>query len=64
MNDPNKSSDDGWDSGWEEHKTRQLRRMAKLPLIKKLEWLEEAAELVGFIRQSAGGDRKTPGSPV
>ena len=35
----------GWDCGWEEHKKRQLLRLASLPFEKKLEWLEEAQQL-------------------
>jgi len=39
-------SSHGWDSGWDEHKLRQMQRMAAWPLTKKLEWLEEAHRLV------------------
>jgi hypothetical protein len=42
--------DDGWDCGWEEHKKRQLRRLARLAFSEKLKWLEEAQQLVEAIR--------------
>lgn len=45
MSKPKKEPDDGWEQGWEEHRVRQLRRIANLPLTKKLEWLEQAQKL-------------------
>ncbi len=39
------SEDDCWDHGWDEHKSRQLRRQAGLTFAEKLEWLEQAQEL-------------------
>jgi hypothetical protein len=35
-----------WEHGWDEHNTMQLRRLARLSLEEKLEWLEEAHRLV------------------
>lgn len=34
-----------WDRGWDEHRSRQLRRLAQLPFAEKLEWLEDAEKL-------------------
>jgi len=41
-----------WEEGWDGHHARQLERMARLPLVEKLRWLEEAHYLVR--RLSAG----------
>jgi len=35
-----------WDRGWHEHKVRQLVRLARLPFVEKLSWLENAQTLV------------------
>jgi hypothetical protein len=35
-----------WPLGWEQHELEQLRRMARLTLAEKLEWLEEAHAVV------------------
>jgi len=38
--------ENGWDRGWQEHKIRQLVRLARLPFVEKLSWLENAQTLV------------------
>ena len=35
-----------WEQGWDDHRQRQLKRMAQLTLSQKLVWLEEAHRLV------------------
>jgi hypothetical protein len=35
-----------WEQGWQDHRLRQLQRLAQLPLSEKLIWLEEAHRLV------------------
>ena len=54
-----KSQEHGWDRGWDGHDTRQLHRLAALPLTEKLRWLEEAHRLVrhlsGATKQPAAG---------
>ena len=35
-----------WEAGWEGHELAQRRRLAKLTLAEKLDWLEEAHRLV------------------
>ncbi len=35
-----------WEPGWEGHELAQRRRLAKLTLAEKLDWLEEAQRLV------------------
>lgn len=42
-----------WESGWDGHELAQLRRMAKLSLSQKLEWLEEAQRLAARLQRSA-----------
>ena len=35
-----------WEQGFEDHEIQQLRRMARLTLPEKLQWLEDAHRLV------------------
>jgi hypothetical protein len=44
-----------WERGWEGHERAQRRRMARLTLAEKLEWLESAQRLVMHLR--GGGQR-------
>ena len=39
-----------WERGWDGHREAQQRRLARLPFIEKLRWLEEAD---AFVRQLA-----------
>lgn len=41
-----------WDAGWEAHELRQLQETAKVPLIKKLRWLEEAQRVALSLAES------------
>jgi hypothetical protein len=50
------SDDHGWDRGFEGHSTAQLRRLARLSLIEKLVWLEEAQRTVESLRKSRAGE--------
>lgn len=45
-----------WDTGWEAHRLRQMQEVARWPLIKKLEWLEQAH----FVAISLAKSRKQP----
>lgn len=54
MSDPVEES--GWYPGWEGHSMAQLRRMAKLTLIEKLEWLEQAQRTVEELKKSRHGE--------
>ena len=40
------ADDRQWERGWEGHFNAQLRRLARLPLGAKLEWLEQAHRVV------------------
>jgi len=40
-----------WERGWEGHELAQRRRMARLTLAEKLEWLESAQRLVFNLRR-------------
>lgn len=42
-----------WERGWEGHELAQRRRMARLTLAEKLEWLESAQRLVLHLRRGA-----------
>jgi len=51
-----------WERGWEGHELAQRRRMARLTLAEKLEWLESAQRLVFHLRggvRPAGGAEPT-----
>jgi len=52
MSDERRDVDDGWDAGWQEHKVRQLLRLARLPFPEKLEWLERAQVLANRLAES------------
>ena len=41
-----------WEPGWEGHELAQRRRLAKLTLAEKLDWLEEAHRLVKRLREA------------
>jgi hypothetical protein len=41
-------------NGWARHGRDQRRRMARLPLTKKLRWLEEAQEIVDCLARRRG----------
>jgi hypothetical protein len=43
-----------WESGWNDHERKQLRRLANLSLEEKLVWLEEAHRLVRNLREMSG----------
>ena len=49
-----------WDIGWEEHRIRQLQRRAKRAMEEKLDWLEEAQEVVDALFEA----RRRLGLPV
>jgi len=49
-----------WEAGWDGHSEAQQRRLAALPLVEKLRWLEEAqklAEQLARSRSAKGRDR-------
>ena len=41
-----------WERGWEGHERSQRRRLSKLPLSQKLQWLEEAQQVIENLRRS------------
>ncbi len=60
------SEERDWESGWERHKLAQRRRLARLPLSLKLEWLEEAQKLIEHLGRGprpAGGPAGAERSP-
>ena len=54
-----------WERGWDGHELAQRRRMARLSLARKLEWLESAQRLVFHLRRGAGrgGGAESPDAP-
>jgi hypothetical protein len=62
VNSENESnSEQVWESGWEDHRQKQLERLAKLPLSEKLAWLEEAHRLVRNLEQARANESKKNG---
>ena len=58
MAEPDPRDERVWERGWEGHERAQRRRMARLSLAEKLEWLESAQRLVFHLRRggrSGGG---------
>lgn len=50
-----------WERGWEGHERAQRERLARLPLSAKLDWLEQAHDLIRHLARrrsvSAGAGR-------
>ena len=55
------SEEQFWESGWEGHSDAQRRRLARLSLIEKLRWLEEAQRLVLHLEKNRAP--RNDGSP-
>jgi hypothetical protein len=43
-----------WEAGWEGHAEAQRARIARLPLVEKLRWLEEAQAIIVHLRRGPG----------
>ena len=43
-------TDKAWEQGWRGHEEQQLGRLAALPLVDKLKWLEEAHRVARHLR--------------
>ena len=53
-----------WAVGWDGHQEQQLRRLARLPLVEKLRWLEETHYLVRHLSRTSlepGGEESRVG---
>lgn len=50
-----------WERGYEGHELAQLRRLAKLSLREKIQWLEEAQEMVLHLQRAK--EAKDSGQP-
>ncbi len=42
-----------WEAGWEGHEQAQLERFARLSLAEKIDWLEQAQQLVLQLQQQS-----------
>jgi hypothetical protein len=49
-----------WESGWAGHEVAQRRRLARLPLAEKLQWLEETQRLVEQLRRGPAPPDRRP----
>lgn len=61
MKNRSEHADRGWNAGWKAHELAQLRRLAALPLSEKLQWLEEAHDVVRSLTRATLRSGK-PGS--
>lgn len=52
MTDDPRKDEQEWEVGWEGHRDAQRRRVAKLSLVEKIRWLEEAQQLAGHLQRS------------
>jgi hypothetical protein len=52
-----------WERGWDDHALAQRRRMARLTLAEKLEWLESAQRFVLYLRRGKAGGGAPPAAP-
>jgi hypothetical protein len=50
-----------WEAGWESHELGQRRRLARLSLIEKLQWLEDAQRVVAHLARDRAR-RRFPGA--
>jgi hypothetical protein len=55
MSTDQSEQDDGWPRGWEGHERAQRRRIARLPLSEKLEWLEQAYKVARHLQRQWQG---------
>jgi hypothetical protein len=64
MTESHEESDIGnervWERGWEDHERAQAERLAKLPLAKKLEWLEEMQEVIKHMGRAKWEQQRPP----
>ena len=60
MAEPDPRDERAWERGWEGHEIAQRRRMARLTLAEKLEWLESAQRMVFHLRRGARPGRAEP----
>lgn len=51
MPDDISDPDRKWSVGWDGHELDQLRRLARLPLWQKLQWLEEMNRVIRHMRK-------------
>ena len=63
MPEPDPRDERQWERGWDGHALAQRRRMARLTLAEKLEWLESAQRLVLQLRRGARGGRTDSPDP-
>lgn len=64
--DPTPIEGDGhcWEQGWDGHEHAQRQRMAALPFVERLKWLEEAQDLVLAMRAAREMRQQAASPPV
>lgn len=50
MNETDRPEEHEWERGWDGHTIAQRRRLGRLSLIEKLQWLEEAQRTMEHLR--------------
>jgi hypothetical protein len=58
------SSKHEWERGWEGHELAQLRRLAKLSLPEKVQWLEDAHKMVMRMQAGRRNGSADPAKPL
>jgi len=59
MADDDQGPEREWERGWDGHLRAQRRRLAELPLSEKIQWLEDAQQLLEHMkrhRENRGSD--------
>ncbi len=56
---PQRQETQHWERGWDEHERMQRRRLARLPLAAKLEWLEQAQRVVMQLQKAKNSANST-----
>jgi hypothetical protein len=59
----NPEEEAAWECGWDSHARAQRRRWARLSLIEKIRWLEEAQQIVQRFEAQRSSRRQPPPLP-
>jgi hypothetical protein len=58
--DPNEQSPAPPSDGWERHELEQMRRLARLSFVEKLDWLEQAQRVAEQLRRRSEDRQELP----
>jgi hypothetical protein len=62
MSEPRDAPAHDWEAGFDGHERAQRARLARVPLVERLQWLEDAHRVVRHL-ESQRSDRNAGGSP-